>query len=98
MQLRARLKQKLIYRAFASSKRDNNTLITVMGSAVSPGMTNNETLSMPIPNDLPILYNQCPIIELNYVIVVTLVIPGSIDLHIELPLVLTNQELPFDYT
>jgi len=74
---------------------DRKTIVNSVGSVVSPQMTSKESLLMPIPNGLPILYNQCPIIELNYVIVVTLDIPGSIDLHVELPVIITNQELPF---
>jgi len=95
IQLRARLKQKLLYKANGSFKMDKTTIVTSMGSSVSPGMTNKESLLMEIAQNLPILYNQCPIIDLNYVISVTLVIPRSIDLHIELPVVMTNQELPF---
>ena len=95
--LRATLKQITHLKAENNylSKVEKRNISRVLGSPIDPGMTNTETLSLLIPDNLPILYD-CPIIDLEYKIVVTLDIPFSRDLHVELPVLLTHQILNFE--
>ena len=57
---------------------------------------NIDSISILISEDIP-LSIKCPIITVKYFIHVTLDIPHSIDLHLNLPIVVTNN-YAFNYS
>ncbi len=61
-----------------------------IGTTVEAGVTSEDVISVFIPEDVP-LSIKCPIITVKYFIHVTLDIPHAIDLHLNLPIVITNR-------
>ena len=96
MTLKAALKQDIKFHAEGHHKATTDKIVRAIGNQIQPNCQQNEVLSLLIPVTAPILHNICPIINIEYKIVVTLDIPGSFDLHCELPVILTNLQLPFD--
>jgi len=68
----------------------------VIGSTVEAGVTTENVISLIIPEDIP-LSIKCPIITVKYFIHVTLDIPLTIDLHLNLPIVITNRYALHDF-
>jgi hypothetical protein len=62
----------------------------VTGSIVNPDSTKQEIITLQIPKDIP-LSMKSSIITVKYFIHVTLDIPHTIDLHINLPVVITSK-------
>ncbi len=62
-----------------------------IGTTVEAGVTNEDIISVLIPEDVS-LSIKCPIITVKYFIHVTLDIPHAIDLHLNLPIVITNRQ------
>ena len=91
--VRAALKQIVAYYAQGSSHHDHKVIQRIEGPEIEPGATsnwNNEPL--PIPPTAPCI-SSCHIIQLSYVLIVTLDIPWATDLHIEIPITIGN--VPF---
>lgn len=57
---------------------------------VSAGFKKDDILQLVVPEDAA-LTMKCPIISVKYFIHVTLDIPYTIDLHLDLPIVITNK-------
>ncbi|XP_054157139.1 arrestin domain-containing protein 3-like [Oppia nitens] len=62
------------------------------GTEVEPGETIDSVINIPIPDDLPMSL-KCPNITIKYFIHCTLDIPHTIDLHLNLPIILTNNQM-----
>jgi len=96
VRLKVKLKQESIYTVGIKQKRDIFKFDEIVGEEIHPGMNTNQLLSLPIPIDVPVVHNQCPFINVFYYIMVTLDIPASFDLNVKLPVIITNQKLPFN--
>jgi len=62
----------------------------ITGSIVNPEHKEEEIISIIIPEDVP-LSMKTHIITVKYFVHVTLDIPHTVDLHINLPIVITNE-------
>ena len=91
--VQATLKQIVTYCAQGSTRQDNKIIQRIEGPGIEPGAKsnwNNELL--PIPPTAPCI-SSCNIIQLSYVLIVTLDIPWTVDLHVEVPITIGN--VPF---
>ena len=59
------------------------------GETIKKGENANSVINLPIPGRLP-LSMKCPNITVKYFIHVTLGIPHAIDIHLNLPIIITN--------
>ncbi len=98
MSLRATLKQEVDFYASGSHKKCCDKIVRAVGNTIAPFSKTNEIIALLVPTTTPVVHNSCPIINIKYTITVTLDIPGSFDLHCDLPVIITNQTLPFDYS
>jgi hypothetical protein len=88
---RATLYQTQIFMSGERHKTVENSLTeAVIGTAVEAGANASETIFVLTPEDIS-LSIKSSIITIKYFIHVTLDIPHSIDLHINLPVVITNK-------
>jgi hypothetical protein len=88
---RATLYQTQIFMSGERHKTVENLLTeAVIGTAVEAGANASETIFVLTPEDIS-LSIKSSIITIKYFIHVTLDIPHSIDLHINLPVVITNK-------
>ena len=88
--VRATLKQIVTYHAQGNSQHDHKVIQRIEGPGIEPGGTsnwNNELL--PIPPTVPCI-SSCRIIQLAYVLIITLDIPWATDLHVKIPVVIGN--------
>ncbi|CAG2171107.1 unnamed protein product, partial [Oppiella nova] len=69
-----------------------NKCVIIKGLLVGPGVTDMQTLLMPIPADIQ-LSIDCPIISVSYELHLTADIPLARDLHIDLPINITKFQL-----
>ncbi|CAG2177991.1 unnamed protein product [Oppiella nova] len=69
-----------------------NKCVIIKGLLVGPGVTDMQTLLVPIPADIP-LSIDCPIISVSYELHLTADIPLARDLHIDLPINITKFQL-----
>ncbi|XP_054154455.1 uncharacterized protein LOC128952993 [Oppia nitens] len=98
MILRAALKQESTFYARGCQRKTSVKIARYIGPNVGPREKTSQLLPLIIPLTAPVVQNTCPIIHLNYTVVVTLEIPGSFDLHCELPVILTHDIRIFAYT
>ena len=102
--VRATLKQKVVYDAkgdrlvdYRSDRRTNNKVIQQIES---PGIQSNGSFNwsnelLPIPATVPTI-NNCRILNLSYILTVTLDIPWAIDLSVEMPITIVSVPFPGD--
>lgn len=91
--VRATLKQIVVYYARGHSRRDAKIIQRIEGPAIEPGGTSNWSNELlPIPATVPSI-NSCRILNLSYVLIVTIDIPRAVDLHVTIPLTIGN--VPF---
>ena len=91
--VRATLKQIVVYYARGHSRTSNKIIQRIEGPGIDPNgssIWSNELL--PIPATVPSI-NSCRILNLSYVLIVTLGIPRAIDLHVTIPVTIGN--VPF---
>ena len=91
--VRATLKKIVVYYANNHSRVDNITVQRIEGPGIEPGATskwNNELLPIPATS---LSISSCRIINLSYVLTVTLVISHALDLHVTIPVTIGN--VPF---
>ena len=91
--VRATLKQVAIYYARGHSRVHNQIIQRIEGPGIEPGATSNWSHELlPIPATVPSI-SSCRILNLSYVLTVTLGIPRAIDLHVAIPVTIGN--VPF---
>ena len=91
--VRATLKQVVVYYADGRSRVHNRIIQRIAGAGIEPGAISswsNELL--PIPATV-LSISSCRILNLSYVLTVTLGIPRAIDLHVTIPITVGN--VPF---
>ena len=93
MTLEVSLKQEMIFRERYPRKLTNK-LVVVNGPQIEQLSDVQHSLTLPVPLNLPIVHNTCSIISVAYIVSAKLDIPGSFDLICNLPIILTNQQLP----
>ena len=91
MDLRASLKQLVIYNARGWHQYSRNKLVVVNGRSIMPNSNQKEVLHLPVPLTALLTSKSCELIEIKYEIIVTLVITNHFDLHCILPVILTWQ-------
>ena len=96
MTLKAALKQDVTFHAEGKHKCTTDKIVRAIGNPILGNSQQSEIIALVVPVTAPILHNVSPLINIKYTIIVTLDIPGSFDLHCELPVILTNQQLPFE--
>jgi len=89
---RATLKQTQTFMAKDKEKIKETKYLRIEGNAVEPGLTNVETLQVPIPANIQ-LSIESPIILVSYVVHITADIPSAMNLHIDLPIVITSESV-----
>lgn len=87
---RATLKQTQTFMAKGKQKVREIKYLRVEGSPVEPGLTSVETIMVPIPANIQ-LSIECPIIMVSYEVHITADIPSAMNLHLDLPIVITNE-------
>ncbi len=60
------------------------------GNDIAPFSVSSDKFTLKIPFDLKVCSFESSLIKVDFKIDVTLVIPGSFDLHIDLPLLISN--------
>ncbi|CAG2163523.1 unnamed protein product [Oppiella nova] len=90
---RATLRQTQTFTAKGKHKKIKETkYVRVEGLPVEPGLTNVETLQVPIPANIH-LSTECPIISVAYDLHLTVEIPSALNLHIDLPIIVTKESV-----
>lgn len=89
---RATLKQTQTFMAEGKTKIKEIKYLRVEGSLIEPGLTNVQTLMVPIPANIQ-LSIECPLIINSYEIHLTTEIPSAMNLHIDLPIVITTESV-----
>ena len=88
--VRATLKQIVTYHAQGNSYHDHKVIQRIEGPGIEPGGTSNWSNELlPIPPTAPCI-SSCRIIQLSYVLIITLGIPWATDLHVEIPVIIGN--------
>ncbi len=90
MTLKASLKQIVIFHAEGKHRKSETKLVRSIGNTINATEKQSQVIGLLVPVTAPIVHNCCPIIDMKYLVVITLDIPGSFDLHCELPVILTN--------
>ncbi|XP_054154420.1 arrestin domain-containing protein 3-like [Oppia nitens] len=90
MTLKAQLRQDVTYYATGDQRKSSEKLARYVGPTIGPRQLTTETMNLLVPVTAPVVHNTCPIIHVKYLIVLTLWIPGSFDLHCKLPVILTQ--------
>ena len=91
--VRASLKQIVVYYANGHSRIMGRIIQRIEGPGIDPnGSVNWSNELLPIPATVPSI-NSCRILNLSYVLTVTLDIPRAIDLHVVIPITIGN--VPF---
>lgn len=91
--VRATLKQTVIYYARGHSRHQSNVIQRIESPGIEPGASSNWSNELlPIPAIVPSI-NSCRILNLSYVLTVTVDIPRAIDLHVSIPVTIGN--VPF---
>ena len=91
--VRATLKQVVVYDAKGHSRESGSIIQRIEGPGIEPGTTSNWSNELlPIPATVPSI-SCCRILNLSYVLTVTLGIPRAIDLHVTIPITVGN--VPF---
>ena len=91
--VQATLKQVVVYYARGHSRTIGKIIQRVEGNGIEPSVTSNWSNELlPIPATVPSI-NSCRILNLSYVLTVTLDIPRAIDLHVTIPITVGN--VPF---
>ena len=98
MTLKAHLKQEVSFHAEGQIKKTSDKIGTTIGSTIQPKSKQTEVTTVSVPTTAPTTENVCPIIHINYVMKVKLDIPGSFDLDCKLPVILTNEPLPDEFS
>ena len=87
---RATLYQTQIYMTGEKHKTIETTVSdATFGETIENGMTGETVIELKIPEDIP-LSLKCPNFTIKYFIHVTLDIPHALDLHLNLPIIITN--------
>ncbi|CAG2100441.1 unnamed protein product [Medioppia subpectinata] len=89
---RATLKQTQTFTAKGKHKIKETKYVRVEALPVEPGLTNVETLQVPIPANIQ-LSTDCPIISVTYDLHLTAEIPSALNLHVDLPVIITKQNV-----
>ncbi|XP_065904700.1 arrestin domain-containing protein 3-like [Dysidea avara] len=91
--VRASLEQRAVYYARGHSRTSNRTVQTIEGPGMEAGGTSNWSNELlPIPATVPSIAS-CRILNVSYVLHVSLDIPNAIDLQVSLPITIGN--IPF---
>lgn len=90
MTLKGSLRQKIKVTVDAHQKTETNKLYSVKGTQIDGKTNTQQMLSVSIPTNLPIVHKNCQVIDISYFVCVKLDIPGSFDLRLEMPILLTN--------
>ena len=91
--VRATLKQVVVYYARGRSRTIVKIIQRIEGPGIDPnGSSNWSNELLPIPTTVPSI-NSCRILNLSYILTVTLGIPRAIDLHVTIPIMIGN--VPF---
>ena len=96
MEIRATLKQVVTYYAQGKTRVSKAKIVVANGTPIQPLISQKEVLSLFVPSTTMTSSESCEIIKIGYIIVVTLVIPGSRDLHCELPVIIINESIPIE--
>lgn len=97
MTVKAVLKQNVIFHAEGKSQKTSEIVVRSTGDAVAANDKQNQVVQLVVPVTTPTTSSVCPILNINYKIIVTLDIPGSFDLECPLPVILTNEQMPVDW-
>jgi len=92
---RAILKQTITYKSRDKEKVEETDISSVEGSAIEPRKTVSEDLLLPIPESVPVLHNQCPLISIKHSIAFQLDIPATVDINMRVPIIITNEDIPY---
>jgi len=91
--VRASLEQRVVYFARGHSRTSNHIVQTIEGPGMEPGGVSNWSNELlPIPATVPSI-TSCHILNVSYVLHVSLDIPNAIDLQVSLPITIGN--VPF---
>ena len=91
--VRATLKRIVVYYASGRSYPISKIIQRIEGPGIEPGATSNWSNELlPIPATVPSI-SSCRVLNLSYVLTVTLGIPGAIDIHVTIPITVGN--VPF---
>ena len=91
--VRATLKQVVVYYARGHTRISGKIIQRIEGPGIEPGATSNWSNELlPIPATVPSI-SSCRVLNLSYVLTVTLGIPRAIDLHVAMPVTVGN--VPF---
>ena len=91
--VRATLKQKVAYDAIGDRRTNDKIIQRIESGGIQPnGSSNWSNELLPIPATVPTI-NSCRILNLSYVLTVTLDIPWAIDLNVDMPITIVN--IPF---
>ena len=88
--VRATLKQVVVYYAEGRTNVQNTVIQRIRGHGIEPGSTSNWSNELlPIPATVPSI-SSCRILNLSYLLTVTLGIPHALDLHVAIPIIIGN--------
>ena len=91
--VRATLKRIVVYYARGRSRISGKIIQRIEGPGIEPGATSNwGNELLPIPATVPSI-SSCRVLNLSYVLTVTLGIPRAIDIHVTIPITVGN--VPF---
>ena len=91
--VQATLKRVVVYYARGGSHTSSKIIQKIEASGIESGTTSNWSNELlPIPATVPSI-NSCRILNLSYVLTVTLDIPRAVDLHVTIPITIGN--VPF---
>ena len=92
--VQASLKQEIAFFARGNYMHRTKLIQRIKGQGVEPGGTSNWSNELlPIPATVPSIGTSCRVLNVSYFLIVTLDIPGAIDLHVALPI--TIGSVPF---
>ena len=92
--VQASVKQETVFFASGNYMRKTKLIQRIQGPGMEPGGTSNWSNELlPIPATVPSIGTSCRVLNVSYFLIVTLDVPGAIDLHVTLPI--TIGSIPF---
>lgn len=94
--LKAILHQQIFLMALSERKVCCRKIHKMIGPNIKPNFKFEQIINVALPEQLPIVFDTCNLVHINYILDVYLDIPMAVNLHCRLPIILTYQQLDIE--
>ncbi|KAH9511012.1 hypothetical protein DERF_009497 [Dermatophagoides farinae] len=94
--LKAILHQQIFLMALSERKVCCRKVHKIIGPNIKPNSKFEQIVNVSLPEQLPIVFDTCNLVHINYILDIYLDIPIAVNLHCPLPVILTYQQLDIE--